>query len=292
MNKSAVSFLFFLIALIAVRAQEKPIPLYNGPAPGSENWKWDEKVIKAGDMTVVLDVSKPVLIPFVPAKPNGTAIIIAPGGAFHALAIDHEGTKVAQWLNEKGITAFVLKYRLSHDDPAHPENNFVTLLQTKNFKKLDSINAAVVPLAMQDGLTAVKYVRDHANSYKIDPNKIGFMGFSAGGTVTMSVIYNATNENRPNFVAPIYAYEKAIIGSSVPSVKTPIFIAAASDDDLGLATHSVDIYLKWLDAKQPAELHMFERGKHGFGMRKQNLPTDKWIERFKDWLEMEGLINK
>ena len=292
MNRSAVSFLFFLITVIVVRAQEKPIPLYNGAAPGSEKWVWDERVIKAGDMTVVLDVSKPVLIPFVPAKPNGTAIIIAPGGAFHALAIDHEGTKVAQWLNEKGITAFVLKYRLSHDDPAHPENNFVTLLQTKNFKKLDSINAVVVPLAMQDGLTAVKYIRDHATIYKIDPNKIGFMGFSAGGTVTMSVIYNATAENRPNFVAPIYAYEKAIIGSSIPSVKTPIFIAAASDDDLGLATHSVDIYLKWLDAKQPAELHMFERGKHGFGMRKQNLPTDNWIDRFGEWLEMQGLIKK
>ena len=292
MNRSAVLFLFFQITVIVVRAQEKPISLYNGAAPGSEKWAWDERVIKAGDMTVVLDVSKPVLIPFVPAKPNGTAIIIAPGGAFHALAIDHEGTKVAQWLNEKGVTAFVLKYRLSHDDPAHPENNFMNLLQTKNFKKLDSINAVVVPLAMQDGLTAVKYIRDHATIYKIDPNKIGFMGFSAGGTVAMSVIYNATAENRPNFVAPIYAYEKAIIGSSIPSVNTPIFIAAASDDDLGFATHSVDIYLKWLDAKQPAELHMFERGKHGFGMRKQNLPTDNWIDRFGEWLEMQGLIKK
>ena len=108
----------------------------------------------------------------------------------------------------------------------------------------------------------------------------------------MSVVYNATDENRPNFVAPIYAYEKAIIGSNVPTIKTPIFIAAASDDELGLASHSVDIYLKWLDAKQPAELHMFEKGKHGFGMRKQNLPSDKWIERFGDWLEMRGLIKE
>jgi acetyl esterase/lipase len=292
MSRIAFALLTFVTAVVSVSAQEKPIALYNGLAPGSENWTWDEKTIKAGDMTICLDVSKPTLIPYLPAKPNGTAIIIAPGGAFHALAIDHEGTKVAQWLNEKGITAFVLKYRLSHDDPAHPENNFVALLQAKNFRKLDSINAVVVPLAMKDGLTAVKYVRDHATLYKIDPSKIGFMGFSAGGTVTMSVVYNATDENRPNFVAPIYAYEKAIIGSNVPTIKTPIFIAAASDDDLGLASHSVDIYLKWLDAKQPAELHMFEKGKHGFGMRKQNLPSDKWIERFGDWLEMRGLIKE
>jgi acetyl esterase/lipase len=289
-NGFLLIFILFIYSLSV--AQDSVIHLYKGAAPGSEHWTWDEKVFKVGDMTLVMDVTNPTLLPYLPAKPNGTAVIIAPGGAFHALAIDHEGIKVAQWLNEKGITAFVLKYRLSHDDPTHPENNFATLLQTKNFKKLDSINAVVVPLAMQDGLTAVKYVRDHAASYKIDPNKIGFMGFSAGGTVTMSVVYNAKDENRPNFVAPIYAYAGAIIGSEVPKTRTPIFIAAASDDDLGLAPHSVQIYQKWLDAKQPAELHMYEKGKHGFGMRKQNLPTDKWIERFGDWLEMQGYLKK
>ena len=291
MNRSFITFLVFVLAITA-KAQEKPISLYNGPAPGSENWTWDEKTIDVGNMKIALDVSKPTLIPFLPATPNGTAVIIAPGGALHALAVGHEGADVAKWLNEKGVTAFVLKYRLSHDDPAHPENNFAKLLETKNFKKLDSINAAVVPLAMQDGLTAMKYVREHAASYKIDPNKIGFMGFSAGGTVTMSVVYNATEKDRPNFVAPIYAYEGAIIGSTVPTVKTPIFIAAATDDDLGLASHSVHIYEKWVDAKQPAELHMYEKGRHGFGMHKQNLPVDTWIERFGDWLEMQGLIQK
>jgi len=289
MNKSFITVSVLVVA-VTVAAQEKPIPLYNGVAPGSETWTWDEKTIDVNDMKITLDVSKPTLVPYLPAKPNGTAVIIAPGGAFHALAVGHEGAEVAKWLNKKGVTAFVLKYRLGHDDPAHPENNFMTLLQTNNFKKLDSINSTIVPLAMQDGLTAMKYVRKHAASYKINPKKIGFMGFSAGGTVAMSVVYNATDENRPNFVAPIYAYEGAIIGSAVPTVKTPIFIAAATDDDLGLASHSVHIYQKWVDAKQPAELHMYERGKHGFGMRKQGLPTDKWIERFGDWLRMQGLL--
>jgi len=202
MNKTIASILFFAAAMTAT-AQEKTIPLYNGIAPGSETWTWDEKTIDVNDMKITLDVSKPTLVPYLPAKSNGTAVIIAPGGAFHALAVGHEGADVAKWLNERGVTAFVLKYRLGHDDPAHPENNFVNLLQTKNFKKLDSINAAIVPLAMQDGLTAMKYVREHAATYKIDPKKIGVMGFSAGGTVTMSVVYNATDENRPNFVAPI-----------------------------------------------------------------------------------------
>lgn len=289
MKKIFASLLLF-VALYS--NAQTVIPLYNGAAPGSENWNWNEKEFKVDIGTVVMDVSHPSLTAFVPQNPNGSAIIIAPGGAFHALAYDLEGTEVAKRLNAKGITAFVLRYRVVHDDPAHPENSIGNLMATKNFKKLDSLNAPVVPLAMQDGLTAVKYVRQHAADYKIDPNKIGFMGFSAGGTVTMSVVYNATDETRPNFVAPIYPYEKAIIGSTVPSVKTPIFICAASDDDLGLATHSVHIYLKWLDAHQPAELHMYEKGKHGFGTKTQNLPVDAWMDRFTDWLAMHELIGK
>ncbi len=280
-----------ILTVLYARAQTV-IPLYNGAAPGSENWNWEEKQIKADIGTIVMDVSHPSLTAYVPANPNGTAVIIAPGGAFHILAFDLEGTEVAKRLNALGITAFVLKYRVVHSDPAHPENSIDNLMTTRNFKKLDSLNAPVVPLALQDGLTAVKYVRQHAADYKIDPNKIGFMGFSAGGTVTMSVVYSATDDSRPNFVAPIYAYEGAIIGSTVPTAKTPIFICAASDDDLGLATHSVHIYLKWLEVGQPAELHMYEQGKHGFGTKQQGLPVDSWMDRFTDWLAMHGLIKK
>src|SRR6266508_6871521 len=152
--KNGIIIIFFLLINSLSRAQDSVIYLYKGAAPGSEKWNWDEKVINVNNMTIYLDVSKPTLIPYLPAKPNGTAVIIAPGGAFHALAADHEGTAVAKWLNERGITAFVLKYRLSHDDPAHPENSFMKLMETKNFKKLDSINATIVPLATQDGLTA------------------------------------------------------------------------------------------------------------------------------------------
>jgi acetyl esterase/lipase len=297
MNKNSLmsqSFSGFLCLLIAinVNAQQSIIHLYNGVAPGSENWTWDERELIINNTTICFDVSKPTLTAYIPSKPNGTAIIIAPGGAFHALAVDLEGSSVAKWLNEKGITAFVLKYRLVHDDPAHPENSIGSLIASKNGRKLDSINAPVVILAMQDGLAAVKYVRQHATSYNIDPNKIGFMGFSAGGTVTMSVVYNATNENRPNFIAPVYAYGGAVIGNTVPKVKTPVFIVAASNDDFGFAPHSIEIYSKWLHAGQPAELHLYEKGGHGFGTKKQNLPVDTWMDRFGDWLKFQGLLSR
>ena len=290
MKKIILAFLLSLFGN-AIFCQQV-IQLYNGKAPGSENWNWDEREIKVDIGTILFDVSKPSLAIYLPSNPNGIAVIVAPGGAFHALAYDLEGVEVAKRLNAKGITACVLKYRLVHDDPAHPENSIGNLMATGNFKKLDSLNAPVIPLALQDGITAVKYVRQHAGEYKIDPNKIGFMGFSAGGTLTMSVVYSAPDDSRPNFVAPIYAYENAIIGAAVPSAKTPIFIAAASDDDLGFATHSVHIYLKWLTAKQPAELHMYEKGKHGFGTKKQDLPVDSWMERFFDWLQKQELTKK
>jgi lysophospholipase L1-like esterase len=118
------------------------------------------------------------------------------------------------------------------------------------------------------------------------------MGFSAGGTLTMSVVYNATDSNRPNFVAPIYAYAGAIIGSEIPKTKTPMFVAVAGDDQLGLMPHSIDLYKKWFEAKQPTELHVYEKGGHGFGMRKQNIPTDTWHERFGEWLKLQGYLKK
>jgi acetyl esterase/lipase len=161
------------------------------------------------------------------------------------------------------------------------------LIETKNLKMLDSVSTPVIKLELQDALTAMKYVRQHAADYKIDANKIGFMGSSAGGTIAMSVAYNALEESRPNFLSVVYAYGNAIIGSKVPTARTPIFIACASDDELVPATHSIQIYSKWLAAHQPTELHMYERGGHGFIMKKQNLPCDNYLDRFTDWLSMQ-----
>jgi acetyl esterase/lipase/lysophospholipase L1-like esterase len=291
-KKTILSLILVFVA--NVNFAQQVIQLYEGKPKGSENWTWNEQTSSKNmfNTELVYNVTQPTITAFLPPKDiaTGTAVIVAPGGAFHTLSINSEGIDVAKWLNSKGVAAFVLKYRVVHsltDDPVKE-----LLPKMADFKKLDEENAPVVPLAMADGLAAMKYVRSHAKEMDIDPNKIGFMGFSAGGTLTMSVVYNATDENRPNFVAPIYAYAGAIIGSIIPTAKTPIFVAVAADDQLGLMPHSIDIYKKWFDAKQSAELHVYEKGGHGFGMRKQNIPTDTWYERFGDWLKLQGYLKK
>jgi acetyl esterase/lipase len=291
MKNLLISILIILIYPASAVAQHV-IPLYEGKAPGSESWTWKEATFKndAFNIDIVYNVSAPSLTAFLPEKGhgNGSAIIVAPGGAFHILSIESEGYAVARWLNSKGIAAFVLKYRLVKSETENPLTELIPLMS--DYNRLDSINAPVVKMATRDGLEAVKYVQEHADDYGIEPDRIGIMGFSAGATLSLSVVQTATDENRPNFVAPIYPYKRAVLGDEIPESRIPIFVAAASDDELGLALHSVEIYTEWLHAGQPAELHMYEKGGHGFGMQKKNTPSDHWILDFENWLKFQKLI--
>ncbi|HVU07700.1 MAG TPA: alpha/beta hydrolase [Verrucomicrobiae bacterium] len=275
-------------------AQDKVVRLYNGPASDSENWKQTEQENRTNlwNTRIVFNVVNPTLTVFQPApdKANGTAVIICPGGAFFALSIDSEGFDVARWLAAKGVTCFVLKYRLVEcktDDPT------TELAKYGPLSSLDTVVAPVVKLALADANTAIAYVRQHAAEYNVNPNRIGIIGFSAGGTVAVSAAMNYTPESRPDFAAPIYpAYSWAIKGNGVPSDAPPIFVLAASDDPLGLAPQSVTIYQEWIKAGKSAELHLYSKGGHGFGMRTQNLPSDHWIELFANWLDVQGLMKK
>jgi acetyl esterase/lipase len=285
-------FSFFFLLLISTIHAQQVIKLYPGKAPGSEQWDWKEgESTPFPGIKLLYNITDPVLI-YYPApkeKSNGTSVIIAPGGGFHFLAIDHEGNDVAKWLNRHGISAFVLKYRVARSFTDNPYNEMGTLISDR--KKFDSLNAPYVELAKNDGLAAMTYVRTNASNYGIDPKKIGFMGFSAGGTVTMSVVLSAPQEFKPDFIVPVYYYADAVIGNDMPKSSTPAFISVAADDGLGLDAHSVKLYEKWKTAKQPVELHVYENGEHGYGMRKQGKSSDNWTNDFENWLRSRKLIN-
>ncbi len=242
---SAVMAVLLSLCCLPAVAQEKVVRLYDGPAPGSEDWKQTEHENRTNlwQTRVVFNVANPTLTVFKPeaGKANGTAVVICPGGAFFALSIDSEGFDVARWLNSKGVTCFVLKYRLVEcktDDPTR---------EVMSRGPLEEVVAPVVKLALADGLAAIGYVRRHAAEFAVNPERIGMIGFSAGGTVAVSVAMNYAPETRPDFVAPIYpAYNWAIKGHGVPADAPPAFILAASDDPLGLAPQSVD-HLPGLD---------------------------------------------
>lgn len=175
-------------------------------------WEGDEKEYYSDiwQMQVITNVSVPTIQVFRPSKEanNGTAVIVAPGGGLYAHCIKREGNDVAKWLIKKGITTFVLKYRLvptGEDGVAE-----ITDLVANNPLKLGEEVAKVMPLSIEDGLNAISYVRKNAEEFGIDPKKIGFMGFSAGGAVTMGVAYNYSVENRPNFLVPVYAWTTQI----------------------------------------------------------------------------------
>lgn len=283
----AAGFIFLTTFCVGQQA----IKLYPGKAPGSENWNWAEKKFdRIPGNSLLYNIADPEILVYAAPKEkaNGAAIIVAPGGAFHINSIENEGINVAKWLNERGITAFVLKYRLVKMQTDNPMQELMSLMS--DFKKLDSMNAPVVEMAKDDGIAAMKYVRTHAMEYALDPSKIGFMGFSAGGTVTMSVMMSAAQEWKPNFIAPIYLYKKAVVGNLMPTAKTPIFVAVASDDQLGLMPHSVQLYEEWNSLKHPAELHVYENGGHGFGIKKNKTSSDQWSADFENWLRLRKLI--
>lgn len=282
----------FLLAHLSAFAQEV-IPLYSGKAPGSEGWTWQEAEMYSDlwQTRVVYNVAEPTLTAYLPppTRANGTAVVVCPGGAFHALSIDSEGIDVAKWLVSKGVSAFVLKYRLVHSQTADPVREVMTKMG--NGKQFDEDNARLIPLAIADGMEAIRFLRARAEEYNLNPMRIGIVGFSAGGTVAAAAALNGKDERRPDFAAPIYAYIPPFMrDDAVPDDAPALFVAAASDDELGLAPHSLSLYTKWLEARKTAELHLYAQGGHGFGMRTQHYPSDDWVERLGEWMEAQGLL--
>jgi acetyl esterase/lipase len=278
-------------AVAADAAAQTPevVRIWPGAAPGTEDWTVVEKDnIGPGSSVPVLvtNVTVPTLTVFRPAPghESGAAVIVAPGGGFQALAFNSEGVMVAKWLAERGVTAFVLKYRVKFTPGSAPTGAG----GAADFDRRQQVHEASAQIAMADGLQAMRYVRANAAKYRVSPDKIGFMGFSAGAMTTMRVVANAAPGDRPNFAAPIYGALQA--GKSPPADGPPLFIAAARDDPQVPVRKSVDIFLAWKEAGLPAELHIYETGGHGFGMLKKNKASDHWTAAFEDWLRAHGWI--
>lgn len=256
------------------------LPLWDGVAPGSEDWTIEERQEETPHTTVVRNVVRPTLTPVLPdpAAATGTGVLVCPGGGYFMLAIGHEGFAVAEWLAARGIAAFVLKYRVlqtPYDDPNSPYP------PTDVGRKMDEF----APIPRADGQAALRLIGAHADDWGVRMDRVGAVGFSAGGRLVMDLAVQEDPSARPAFVGDIYG---APANSPVPKDAPPLFLAVATDDFL--LESSVQTYLEWQRLERPVEAHFYGRGGHGFGMSKKGLPSDTWIERFHDWIASEGLL--
>ena len=240
----------------------------------------------------VRNVSQASITPFIPepAKATGAAMIIAPGGGTVVLQMEREGYSVARWLNQRGIAAFVLKYRLV-PTPADSRAFLDTLQRLvppyEGGPVISQKQAADEEAAtLQDGLEAIRYVRSHASQWRISPERIGIIGFSAGAYTSLGVALKSNADSKPNLVAPIYGALPG--GVTVTASAPPAFIVGATDDPQVPAAENVRTYMSWLQGKAPAELHLFQNGGHGFGAEPRRRGSDQWLQLLDRWLRENG----
>ena len=268
-----------LALLLACSVKSQVVNVWPGVAPGSESWTQKERMVEDTPIgTVLFDVVTPTLTVYLPekAKATGTGVIIAPGGAFVALAIDHEGHKVARWFQDKGIAAFVLKYRIM-------EKRGEGIPSGMNMDEAGKYGIA-------DGIQALKVVRQHASDWGVSPERVGFMGFSAGAMVTTGALLQQDAAARPSFAAMIYGGPFGVM-PAIPAKLPPMFLAWAQDDDVALQP-VVKFYEALRSSGQKPDVHIFSTGGHGFGMKRQGTSSDQWIEIFYGWLKAQGLTKQ
>jgi len=283
MNKKyalfVVTYLLGMTLFVSAEFLPEPdrvIPLYEGVAPGSEAWDWEEN--KAGNprgLPMVQNVVKPVLMYYPPDSGTdvGTAMVIAPGGGFRNLMMSYEGVDIARYLNKLGVHAFVLKYRLIHQGDS---------------KKQDGQDVRM--LAAADGQQAVRLVRRCATDIGFDPNRVGMIGFSAGGGVTLASVFGPA-DGRPNFAVPVYTAGGMKPGSPIPVPENapPLCIFTAANDQLIPWERSMELFAAWKEAGYVAEIHIFQTGRHGFVEKGGG--ADHFMDRLQEWMKVNGWLD-
>jgi acetyl esterase/lipase len=267
------------------------VPIWPGKPPGTENATQKEGIINVPNSPgwrIVRNVTIPTLTIFQPksGNPSKTAVIVAPGGGFRVLAIDQEGYPVAEWFAQHGITAFVLKYRLAET----PASN-AAVLSPKPGAPLPQLAMSPLPKGTQehaiaDGIQAIKVVRANAAEWGISPDRIVFVGFSAGGVVTSGVMLAKNPSDRPNYVGLIYGAPFDAT-PTIPANTPPAFLAVAVDDPLA-AKAELAFFNALRDANAHPELHVYRSGKHGFSFSQRGT-SDHWIDELYWWMESYGL---
>ena len=253
---------------------DTPIHLWDGAAPGSEDWTHHEIFASElpGGYELVRNVTVPTLTPFAPDHATNRAVIVCPGGAFHFLAIEHEGRAVAEFIRRSGTASFVLKYRVV-PTPADSESYEQALIDAFTVG-IHDVASRVVPLAIADAQRALELVRNQGFEH------ITMIGFSAGARIVSRVIFQSDSELRPDAAALCYLPSVDHCHSAPDS--PPLFVMAAADDPLGIEG-SFAVTDAWRSTGASVEFHLFERGGHGFGVGPTGLPLDGWPELFLAW---------
>src|ERR1035437_4694604 len=280
--KSSILILagFAITAWAQLAPPAREIPLYTGMAPGSENWNYPEKVAGTPDRPQAQNIVRPVLLYYPADKANavGTAMIVAPGGGFRTLMMSYEGVDVAKRLNQMGVDAFVLKYRTTYVDPNAPP-----AAGRGPATAGPQAGQNVREMAGADGQQAVRLLRQHAAEYGVLPNRIGMIGYSAGGAVLLSPVYGPA-DGRPDFAVPVYA--AGANSNPPPEGGPPLFITVAGDDQTVGYQGSIDLFGAWRKAGLAAELHVFQTAQHGF--LKKGGGADHYLDRLEEWLKLNG----
>lgn len=271
---------------IAVPAQPAAIPLGTGTLPGAkaaEAWHSQYGSVFARNVT------EATLTPFLPdpAKTSGAAVIVAPGGGFRTLSMQNEGWEVAQALADRGVAAFVLKYRLNQtpESMAAFEESMKAMFSAAAAPARPTPTAQISAIApmITDARAAFALVRSRATEWRIQPDRIGMLGFSAGAMLTMATAV-AGEDAKPAFLGNIYG---PLAAMPVPENAPPLFVALSADDPL-FGAPEYGLIDGWRTAKRPVEFHLYEQGGHGFGMYRKTTTSTTWFDNFAAWLTMHG----